>query len=215
MKLFVLVILCLKVSVGHTQNIQGTYQEKKTIGEGTLKITFNKGTFTEQSTGDMLTKLGYGNYTLKNGILTLRYRHYPKQDTSSYELEVLGPSPSSIIELAIFDSERIPMFGVFGCRDFRNQVLNTVSTDKNGMGNITIFNNPNIGTFTIDNIGYHRITIPIKKLMHRRIKIKAYLKPQTNYYIEPSIKTYKVIKIKGNELILSKNDLNYNFEKVE
>jgi hypothetical protein len=51
--------------------------------------------------------------------------------------------------------------------------------------------------------------------MHRQIKIKAYLKPQTNYYKEPGIKIYKVTKIEGSQLTLSKNGLNYSFEKID
>jgi hypothetical protein len=144
-------------------NYQWYISRKKNSWEGKTKINFNKGTFTEQSTGDLQTKLGYGNYTLKNDILTLIYRSYPNQDTSSYELEDLGASPNSNIALAVFNSERVPMFGVFGCRDLRNQILNMVITDKNGTGNMIIFNNHNISTFTIDNIGYYRIIIPIKK----------------------------------------------------
>lgn len=214
-KIFYIMFLLLLVSVCEAQNLQGSYQEKRFAGEGTRILIFNKGHFKELYTYDLQTKLGYGSFNFKNNDLILNYEQFPNQEASSYELVVLRPSSNSNIELEIFDADSIPMYGVFGCRDLKNNALNIISTDKNGIGNMTILDNQNIGYFTIDYIGYHRISIPIKRLKHKQVKIKAYLKSQKNYYIEPSIETYKVVKKFNKQLILNKKGINYDFEKID
>jgi hypothetical protein len=146
--------------------------------------------------------------------LVLDYKLYPNQDSSRYELTDFGKSPNLNIELSVYESDSTPIFAYFGFRDINNDVVSIIGTDKNGTGNITLFKTKNIGYFTVDAIGYHRISIPIKRLINKQTKIKAYLKPQVNIYKEVVIEIYKMVKFTNNQLILSRNGIIYTFEKL-
>ncbi len=205
-------ILTASINICKAQKILGTYRE---IGKPEHAITFSKETFKEEFKDDLLTKKGYGSYYFKNNKLTLSYKDYPQQDTSRYELINLGTLNNVNLDITIFDAALKPMWGIYGCRDLDNNILNIVGTDKEGRGNMTIFNNKNIGYFTIDCVGYYRISIPIKKIMGKAMAIKAYLKPQENYYIEPGTNVYQVVQSTSKQLILSKAGTTYTFEKIE
>ncbi|GAB1463484.1 hypothetical protein [Pedobacter sp.] len=202
--------LILSVHICKSQEIAGTYLE---LNKPTHKITFEKGIFKEELVGDITTKKGFGNYYIKKNKLIFNYKNYPQQDTSHYELIELGTSPHSTLDVAVFDSQLMPMWGMYGCRDSKENILNLVATDKEGKGNMTIFDNKSIGYFTIDCIGYHRIQIPIKRIMGKSVTIKAYLKPQKNYYIETGVKSYQILHFTNDKLVLIKDGLTINFEK--
>ncbi|WAC41199.1 hypothetical protein [Pedobacter sp. SL55] len=205
-------VLIFGIYTCEAQELLGTY---RAIGQPTHIISFEKGVFKEEHGNDLTTKKGFGSYHLKKDKLIFIYRDYPQQDSSRYELIDQGPLAHSNLDIAIFDSQSVPMWGMYGCRDVENNILNLIGTDKNGKGNMTIFKNKNIGFFTIDRIGYHRILIPIKKIMGRSATLKAYLRPQENYYIEAGIKKYQILEFSSEKLVLTKDGTTYAFKKVE
>lgn len=215
MKLIFILLLIMTSYACKAQTLYGSYREKKMIGEPSHTISFNGTTFKEEISGDILKKMGFGSYTVKNNKLILNYKDYPKQDTSKYELIYLNQSPHSNIDVSVFDLDTIPLIANYGCRDVRDLVINMVSTDKNGKGNMLVFDNKTVGYFVIDCVGYHRISIPINRLMHKSVAIKAYLKPQKNYYIDKMTKVFKIIKTKERELILTNGPTHYIFEKLD
>ena len=109
----------------------------------------------------------------------------------------------------------MPLVAIYGCRDNVNKPLNFVHTNNNGIGNITVYNNRLIGYFTIDCVGYHRILIPINKLMGKTVNIRAFLQSQNKYYVELQTVQYNILKITNEKLILSKNNRTLIFEKVK
>lgn len=214
MKLSYILMFLLLGYVCKAQTLYGTYREKQLIGESSHTITFNGATFKEEISGDLLKKLGFGTFSLKNNKLELNYKRYPNQDTSKFEITFLNQSPHANIDISIFDLDTMSLIGNYGCRDVKNLAINMVSTDKNGKGNMQVFDNKTVGYFVIDCIGYHRISIPIEKLIHKSVLIKAYLRPQKNYYIEKTTKVYKIIKTNKRELILTNGITNYIFLKL-
>lgn len=204
-------VLIFSVNICKAQKIEGTYRQ---IDRMTHTISFENGVFTEELGDDLIKKRGFGKYRLGKSKMIFNYQNYPQQDTSNYELVELGKSVHSALDISIFDSLLIPMWGMYGCRDSKNNVLNLVATDKEGKGNMNIFDNKCIGFFTIDCIGYHRIVIPMKRLMGKSVVIKAYLKPQRNYYIERGKITYQILQFTEKKLVLSKNGATIIFERI-
>jgi len=215
MKLIFILLLIMTSYACKAQTLYGSYREKKMIGESTHTITFNGTTFKEEISGDILKKLGFGSYNLKDNKLVLNYKNYPEQDTSKYDIIYLNQSPHSNIDISIFDLDTIPLIANYGNRDVRDLVINMVSTDKNGKGNLLVFDNKTVGYFVIDCIGYHRISIPINRLMYNSVAIKAYLSPQKNYYIDKTTKVFKIIKTNEKKLILNDGQTSYIFEKLD
>lgn len=117
--------------------------------------------------------------------------------------------------MKVFDINGLALIGTYGCRDYKNNPLNFIFTNNNGLGNMMVYNNSSIGYFTIDCIGYYRISIPIKKLMGKTVNITAYLRPQTKNYIEPHIVHYKILKHTKEKLILMESKNTLIFEKIQ
>ena len=216
MKIYLIfTLLCLSV-ICKGQNLSGSYRHKIGGGSGNRTITFSKNHFDEESNSDLTTSIGQGSYRIKNKQLVLTYEKVLNQDTSKFEINISDkPKGSSIIDLKILEKNGQSLVGMYGFRDIKNNPLSFSFTDKNGLGNITVYDNSAIGYFTIDCIGYHRISIPIKKIMGKIVSITAYLLPQTNYYVEPKLVTYKILEINNEKLILVNGKEKLVFEKIK
>lgn len=212
---FLALTLCSSCSA---QNISGTYRYKSDGLSENRSNTFSKNYFKEELIGDLTSKTGNGTYSIRNNQPFLRYQEIPNQDTSRYEISTSDKSnSSSIIDLKVFDINGMPLVAIYGCRDKDNvnKPLNFVHTNNNGIGNITVYNNRLIGYFTIDCVGYHRILIPINKLMSKTVNIRAFLQSQNKYYIEPQTVQYNILKITNEKLMLSQNNATLIFEKIK
>jgi hypothetical protein len=216
MKIYFFLTILLFSLVCQAQNITGSYRLKSGDLSENRTITFSKHSFNEQHIGDLTSKIGVGIYNIRNNLLILKYQEVSNQDTSKYEISTSNKSiHSSIIDLKVFDMDGLPLIGTYGLRDNKNNPLNFIFTNNNGMGNITIYNNNSIGYFTIDCIGYYRISIPIKKIMGKLVNITAYLRPQTKYYIEPHTVGYKILKHTNEKLVLIENKNTLILERIK
>jgi hypothetical protein len=216
MKIYLFFIFLFYSTICHAQSINGSYRYKSEDLSESRTIIFSKNYFNEEFSSDLTLKIGTGIYSIRNNQLVLKYQEISNQDTSRYEISASDKSnSSSIIDLKVFDINGKPLIAIYGCRDNKNNPLNFIFTNNNGIGNMTVYNNSSIGYYTIDCVGYHRILIPIKKLMGKTANIIAYLKPQDKYYIEPHTVQYKILKITDKKLMLSEKNRIFIFEKIK
>ncbi len=216
MKSYLLFIFLCYSAICNAQKLAGSYRYLHQDGSGSRIITFSDGYFNEKVQGDLNTAIGAGIYSIKNNQLLLKYQEVQNRDTSKYELSTSHLSGStSNIRLKVSDEKGIPMAVTYGCRDTNNNLLNLVFTDAKGLGNIIVSNSKSIGYFTIECIGYHRILIPIKRLMNKSVVINAEMFPETNSYVFPQTVQYKIISITNDKLMLADKTDKIIFEKVK
>lgn len=216
MKIYLFFILLFSSTICFAQTVIGTYRYKSDDFPQRRTITFTENSFKEEIGSDLTTKIGAGVYDIKNNQLILKYQIVSNQDTSTYEMSTSNKSnSSSIINLKVFDINGIPLVATYGCRDNKDNPLSLSYTDNNGTGNIIIYNNSSIGYFTIDCIGYYRISLPIKTIMGKITNIIAHLRPQTKSYIEPQTIKYKISEINTVKLVLRENNNTLIFEKID
>ncbi|SFH14105.1 hypothetical protein [Pedobacter insulae] len=212
---FFLIAIFLSI-ICNAQSIDGSYRYKNEDFSASRTITFSKKHFREEIQGDVTVSIGAGTYRIKNNRLILKYQLFSDQDTSSYQISSADkPAGSAIVDVKVFDSSGTTMAANYGLRDVYNSPLSVIPTNNNGLGNMTIYNNNVVGYFTIDCIGYYRVSIPIKRLMNKTTSIIVYLRPQTKYYIEPHIVNYKIIEVKRERLVLLENSKILMFEKLK
>lgn len=212
-------IICLYLN-NNAQSILGTYKYANTDHlSGSRTITFFKDkTFNEEFSADMGARKGKGIFSIKEGFITLSYQKIIAQDSSQYKLELIATVNDNIsrINLKVLDAEtNNPLLAMYGCRDHKNEPIFMNFTDDKGVGNVSVYMNKALGYFTIDYIGYHRINIPVKKLMGKSINVTAWLKPQQISSIGKQIVKYKIQKIKATQLILEENGALVSFERIK
>jgi|GEM_PF-1533851 len=216
MKICLFLILIL-ISTGiYAQQLRGTYRYTNDDHTESQTLTFLNNTFTIEINGDLIPKKGAGTFTMNNRYLLLKYLDDANADRSTYKISAgANAGESARVDITAFDSNGLPLQVQYGCRDDKDAPMFLTFSDKNGIGNMTIFPHRSIRYFVIDAIGYHRISIPIKRILGKMVNITAYLKLQTNYDIPPKTVNYKIIQCDEEKLILREGNKSLTFKRMK
>ncbi|WEK19307.1 MAG: hypothetical protein P0Y49_21255 [Candidatus Pedobacter colombiensis] len=213
----ILALLLASFSYCNAQNLNGKYAVVDNAFQGSRKLTFENGKFTDSiSTGDMGIKtIGTGTYTLENHRLTLKYLATINGDSSYYQLNSYSqPSATGLLSVKIEDKTGAAMQANVGFKDNNQKPLFFFLTDKSGLSDLRLYEGLHTGHVVVDFIGYYTVSIPVANLLAKKSTLLVKLMPALKTYIDSKTEIYEVTISSTNVILASKKTGKLQLTKI-